>query len=490
MRIAKPLSRRTFLFKSAAASAGVATAFTIAGTKSSGQVIGSNDAIRIAVAGINGRGASHIDGFSGVKGTQVTYLVDPDRRVFPGRLEQVGKKFNGFKPKTVQDLRKALEDKEVDVVSIASTNHWHALLAIWACQAGKDVYVEKPCSHNVFEGRKLVEAARKYDRIVQHGTQNRSDNNWAKLANAARSEKYGKLLVAYGYASKPRGSIGFKESKPVPPEFDFDLWLGPAQQQPYHENIVHYNWHWFWDFGNGEIGNQGVHQIDIARWGMPAGATPKSVVSMGGRFGYEDQGQTPNTQLTIIDFGGPKLIFEDRGLVGRKPISGSGEPEPSRVSNEFLCEGGMLRDGKFFANGSEKGEEIPASDPAPHPGGPFGNFIDAVRSRKREQLNAEILEGHLSSVLCHLGNISYRVGAGASLDTVPDSIAGHARSVQAFEEMRSHLVKYVGLNPSQSKFQLGRSLLWNAEKESFGDPEADKLLTRAYRSPFIVPSKV
>jgi predicted dehydrogenase len=346
MRIAKPLSRRTFLFKSAAASAGVATAFTIAGTKSSGQVIGSNDAIRIAVAGINGRGASHIDGFSGVKGTQVTYLVDPDRRVFPGRLEQVGKKFNGFKPKTVQDLRKALEDKEVDVVSIASTNHWHALLAIWACQAGKDVYVEKPCSHNVFEGRKLVEAARKYDRIVQHGTQNRSDNNWAKLAGAARSEKYGKLLVAYGYASKPRGSIGFKESKPVPPEFDFDLWLGPAQQQPYHENIVHYNWHWFWDFGNGEIGNQGVHQIDIARWGMPAGATPKSVVSMGGRFGYEDQGQTPNTQLTIIDFGGPKLIFEDRGLVGRKPVSGSGEPEPSRVSNEFLCEGGMLRKGR------------------------------------------------------------------------------------------------------------------------------------------------
>jgi hypothetical protein len=150
----------------------------------------------------------------------------------------------------------------------------------------------------------------------------------------------------------------------------------------------------------------------------------------------------------------------------------------------------MLRDGKFFANGSEKGEELPASDPAPHPGGPFGNFIDAVRSRKREQLNAEILEGHLSSVLCHLGNISYRVGAGASLDTVPDSIAGHARSVQAFEEMRSHLVKYVGLNPSQSKFQLGRSLLWNAEKESFGDPEADKLLTRDYRSPFIVPSKV
>ncbi len=251
----------------------------------------------------------------------------------------------------MQDLRKALDDKDLDAVSIAAPNHWHTLLAIWACQAGKDVYVEKPCSHTVLEGRKLVEAARKYDRIVQHGTQSRSDPSWIAEVAAVRSGKYGKLLVAYGYASKPRRSIGFKPAKQPPKELDFDIWLGPAPEQPYHENIVHYNWHWFWDFGNGEIGNQGVHQMDIARWAMPDGAAPKAVVSLGGRFGYKDQGQTPNTQLTIIDFGGPKLFFEDRGLV---------DSRTTKVANEFYTDQGVIKNGKFFARGKKDGEPLPS----------------------------------------------------------------------------------------------------------------------------------
>ena len=226
------------------------------------------------MAGINGRGREHVKHLSGLKNVEIAYLADPDSRLFAMSSETV-KRHSGTAPRCVQDLRKALDDKDLDAVSIAAPNHWHTLLAIWACQAGKDVYVEKPCSHTVLEGRRLVEAARKYDRIVQHGTQSRSDPSWIAEVAAVRSGKFGKLLVAYGYASKPRRSIGFKPAKQPPKELDFDIWLGPAPEQPYHENIVHYNWHWFWDFGNGEIGNQGVHQLDVARWAMPDGAAPR-----------------------------------------------------------------------------------------------------------------------------------------------------------------------------------------------------------------------
>jgi predicted dehydrogenase len=352
----QPMSRhhrREFLKRAAVAGFAAAT-FTISGTKSSGKVLGANDTLRIAVAGINGRGQEHLHQFAGMKNVQVAYLVDPDSRLFASRSAAVEKR-GGNAPTCVQDLRKALEDKNLDAVSIASPNHWHSLLAIWSCQAGKDVYVEKPCSHNIFEGRKLVEAARKYDRIVQHGTQNRSDANWAQATAAARGGKYGKLLISYGYASKPRGSIGLKESKEPPQELDFNLWLGPASEQAYNENYVHYNWHWFWEFGNGEIGNQGVHQMDIARWALPDGAAPQSVISLGGRFGYRDQGQTPNTQLTIIDFGGPKIFFEDRGLVTRE-----------KITNEFHTDQGVIKDGKS-PRANRKASRSRASNPASIP---------------------------------------------------------------------------------------------------------------------------
>jgi predicted dehydrogenase len=483
-------SRRRFLAASTA-SAGFTAAFVISGTKASGRVLGANDRIRVAVAGVHGRGAAHIDGYAELSNVVVSALVDPDARVFPSRIEQVRSRFGGATPTCLQDLRRVLEGDQVDVVSIASTNHWHALLSIWACQAGKDVYVEKPCSHNVFEGRKLVEAARKYGRIVQHGTQNRSSPQWAAMTAAARSGTYGRLLVAYGYASKPRRSIGFKEPIQPPPELNFDLWLGPAPQQPYHENIVHYNWHWFWDFGNGEIGNQGVHQMDIARWGLPAGAVPKSVVSLGGRFGGEDQGQTPNTQLSIIDFGGPKIIFEDRGLVGTKPVAGTGASEPPKVTNEFLCEGGWLRDGRFFPDDAQDrvGEPLPAIEP-PRPGGPFGNFIEAVRSRDRSMLNAEILEGHRSSLLCHIANISYRVGEDAPLSAIPAAIGSDPRGIEAFESMRDHLTAFAGLDPARDRIRVGRLLVWDDARETFSDPEADRLLSRDYRAPYAVPETV
>ncbi|HEY8503384.1 MAG TPA: Gfo/Idh/MocA family oxidoreductase, partial [Gemmataceae bacterium] len=402
------LTRRTFLQGALAAAATV----TIGGTKSSGRVIGANDTIRIGVAGLNGRGGAHVDAFAGMKNVQVTYLIDPDTRTFKRRLATVEQK-GGNTPRTVQDVRKALEDKDLDAISIATPNHWHALMTIWACEAGKDVYVEKPCSHNVHEGRVAVEAARKHRRIVQHGTQSRSSEGWARVMEAIKSGKLGKLLVARGLCYKDggsgrstRGNIGFAKPKPAPPELDFNLWLGPAQEQPYHENIVHYRWHWFWDFGNGDMGNQGVHQMDLARWGIPGATLPRSVVSVGGRYvgPKGDQGETANTQVCIFDYGDTQLIFETRGLPSKDYMG-------QKVGNIFHLEAGTIVGTKFFPKGSKQAAPLPEVEAKRGPGGgPFENFIAAVRSRRVEDLNADILEGHLSSALCHLGNVSHRLG--------------------------------------------------------------------------------
>src|SRR5262249_47428391 len=247
----KRVSRRDFL-KTAAGAGATFSLVTIAGTKASRPVLRAHDAIRVGVAGIHGQGNAHIDQYLGLKGVQVTYLIDPDRSLFASRGKKIRDK-GGNAPRCVQDIRKALDDKELDAVSIAAPNHWHSLLAIWSMQAGKDVYVEKPLSHVVREGRRCIEAAQKYGRMLQHGTQQRSDPRRASEIAAVQSGKYGKLLVSKGYCCKPRWSIGHKAITKPPTELDFNLWLGPAPEQPYHGNLVHYNWHWFWDFGNGAI---------------------------------------------------------------------------------------------------------------------------------------------------------------------------------------------------------------------------------------------
>ena len=476
-------NRRAFL-KRAAATAGVATTFAIAGTRASGRVLGANDRVRIAVAGINGRGRTHLAGFGPMKDVEIAYLVDPDSRLFDSRSKIV-KETAGNTPVCVKDIRQALEDKHLDAVSIVTPNHWHALMGIWACQAGKDVYIEKPCSHNIFEGRKLVEAARRYDRIVQHGTQRRSDPQWIRLIDDVRNGKYGKLLVAYSFDRRQRNSIGIKVPQEPPRELDFDLWLGPAPEQPFRTNLVHYNWHWSWDFGNGEIGNLGSHELDVCRWAMPVGAAPKSVVSLGGRFGYKDQGQTPNTQLTMIDFGEVKLLHEVRGLV---------EKDQWKITNEFYTDEGVIRDGKFFAKGKSKGVPI---ENAPPPGAPeqgprhMQDFIDCVRSRKREDLHAEILEGHRSALLVHLGNISYRLGEDVSFDGLTKTVDGDEMFRESFEDMKRHLADTEGVELANSTYHLGRRLSFDARAEKFvGAPDANRLLSRPYRGPFAVPERV
>jgi predicted dehydrogenase len=349
---ALPLTgRRDFLKASVAASFGAS--FVISGTKSSGRVIGANDRVRVAVAGLNGRGHAHTDAYLKMDDVELVYLVDPDTRTYAKHLSKIDEKKRTDKPQQIQDIRKALDDKNVDAVSIATPNHWHTLMTVWSCEAGKDVYVEKPCSHNVHEGRAAVDASRKYDRIVQHGTQNRASKAWAELAAQVKAGTFGKLTVARGLCYKPRKSIGMKPTTPAPAEVDFNLWLGPAPEQPHHGNLVHNNWHWFWDFGNGDYGNQGVHQADVARWMIPGATLPKSVVSIGGRVGYVDQGQTPNTQICVYDYGDVKLIFEVRGL-----------PTPEyygqKVGNTLHFEDGtVIAGGKVYRKGSKEGEALP-----------------------------------------------------------------------------------------------------------------------------------
>ena len=472
-------NRRDFL----KCAAGAGAAFVLSGTKASGRVLGANDRVRIAIAGINGRGQGHMSGFGGIKDVEIAYLVDPDSRLFASRSKAV-KQISGVSPTCVQDFRRALDDKNLDAISIVTPNHWHSPMAILACQAGKDVYVEKPCSHNISEGRKLVEAARKYDRIVQHGTQRRSDPQWIQLTNDIRNGKYGKLLISYGYASRSRHSIGQKNPQEPPRELDYNLWLGPAPEQPFRTNLVHYNWHWSWDFGDGEIGNMGSHQLDVCRWALPDGAVPKSVLSLGGRFGYKDQGQTPNTQLTMFDCGEAKVILEIRGLVA---------DDRWKITNDFYTDEGVIRGGRFFPKGKSEGVPIPN---APIPGVPeqgprhMRNFIDCVRSRKREDLCAEILEGHRSTLLAHLGNISYRLGEDVPFNKETKAFDDDKTFHESFEDMKRHLTDAARLELTNSTYRLGRALQFDAKAEKFiAAPDADALLTPAYRTLFTVPEQ-
>ena len=487
------ITRRQFVKGSVAAGLGMAFATPVS------RVLGANNDIRIAVVGINGRGGSHIGGFGDMPGVRLVALCDVDKKVLDNKAAAFEKKYSR-KVETYVDIRKLLENKEIDAISIATPNHWHSLATIWACQAGKDVYVEKPCSHNVYEGRRCLEAARKYKRIVQHGTQSRSDKGWARQVAAIASGKYGKLLVSKGAASKGsatgRWSIGFKPIKEPPENLDYDIWLGPAPQQPFHENLVHYNWHWFWDFGNGEIGNQGVHEMDKARWAIPGATLPKSVISMGGRWvnsteghpPFTDQAQTPNCQLTIMDFGGPLLVFEVIGLVDRVGVDG--KKYAGHVGNEFYLEAGVIKGGKFYPKGSDKAENLEVAE-VERDSDHFANFIRGVRSRKIEDLNADIAEGYLSAACCQLGNISYRLGEQVAGTTKPDVLGKHEEIAQSWERVCETTKGAIGLDISKSTYQLGPMLTFDPKAEKFvGNPKADALLTRAYRKPFIVPEQV
>ena len=447
------------------------------------------DKIRVCVMGCGGRGGSHVDAFAGKDDSVVVALCDPDRKRMESFAKRVGEKQPGMpEPRTEQDIRKLLEDKDIDVVSIATCNHWHALGSIWAIEAGKDVYVEKPCSHNVSEGRRIVEFARRHNRIVQHGTQSRSDGAVRAAIEFIHNGGIGKVQLARALCYKRRPSIGdVKENQPIPDWIDYDLWLGPAPERALEREKLHYEWHWFWDYGNGDIGNQGVHQMDVAAWGLGVKELPRAVQSAGGRLGYKDDGETPNTQLVFMDYGDAgKLLFEVRGLETEK-ILGVG------VGNIFYGTEGYVVIGldtgpAAFTPDGEKIRSLRGSG-RDH----FANFIKAVKSRKVEDLNADIEVGHISSALCHIGNVSYRVGEEKPLgDEDLVLLDGSDAVARTWHRTRKHLANN-GVNLETEKYVLGKKLAIDPKGEQFtgeGSREANLLLTRKYRAPYVVPDRI
>lgn len=498
-------TRRRFIQNTLAAAATI----TIAGTKSSGRVLGANDALRVGVAGINGRGGSHVSAYLGMQDVQITYLIDVAQGTFRSRLQQI-QAGNGGVPQTVADVRRALDDRNLDIISIATPNHWHSLMTIWAAQAGKHVYVEKPMSHNVHEGRIAVEMARRHNVIVQHGTQSRSDRRWAHATALARSGQLGRLKVARALCYKQRnnsmGRVASVNRVPVPADLNFNLWCGPAPLREYHENLVPYRWHWFWDFGNGDLGNQGVHQMDIARWGIPNATMPRSVISLGGRYDtVEDHGETPNTQIALLDYGETQLIFEVRGLLTNRPADRNVESYRGQmVGNIFHCEeGDIVGNDRFYPRGSTTHQPLPRlnNELPQRPGegqgdnAHFSNFIAAVRSRRRADLNADILEGHYSSALCHLANISYRLGQDVAFNPRTRAFADNRDATDALERMEAHLSGAApagnGLNLANLRLRVGPRLTLAAGTETFtGNDAANRMLFRQYRAPFVVPERV
>jgi predicted dehydrogenase len=405
-----------------------------------------NDTVRVACIGYRGQGRGHIRRFSAMRNVELAALCDVDENVTAQRLKEL--EARGInRPAVFTDARKLLEDKSIDAVSIATPNHWHTLLTVWACQAGKDVYVEKPCSHNVFESRQIVAAARRYDRIVQHGTQARSSPAVREAMLSLQEGAIGEVYMARGLCINWRDTIGRKPVEPVPPGVHYDLWLGPAAKRPFTRNRFHYNWHWHWDCGNGDIGNQGIHEMDVCRWGLGV-KYPSKVSAVGGRFMFDDDQETPNTMTATFEFdeGGRKklLVFEVRHWISNME-AGMGQPEKGCVGNIFYGSKGFLtREQSGYK--TYLGREQQAGPGHTEEGDHFANFVDAVRSRNRSALNAEIQEGAISCVLVHLANISYR---------------------------------------------LGRTVRFDAEKlVCTGDAEATRLLTRNYRAPFVVPARI
>jgi predicted dehydrogenase len=485
-------TRRSFLTRTALAAAAVSLPARIHKAAP-----GSNSDLRVAVVGFNGRGNSHISGYLGLSnlGVRLTALCDIDTNVLAKGVDQMKKR--GQEVTTYTDIRKLLESKEVDIISIATPNHWHSLGAIWALEAGKDVYVEKPVSHNVWEGRQLVNAAKKYNKIIQMGVQSRSAYGIQKAVEWAAAGNLGKLQYSRGLCYKRRPSIGNAE-KPLefPENIDRDQWFGPAPIKELKRLKLHYDWHWVWDTGNGDLGNQGIHQMDIARRFIGVDELAPRVFSVGGRVGYKDDGETPNSQFVYQEYEKAPLIFEVRGLPTSAEAKEMDKYRGASVGVVVQYEGGSIvvpnyndafaydKDGKEIQKFSAPKKGQPGSEEAREDH--FENFIQGVIARKNERLNGKILDGHLSSALCHTGNISYLLGKKASQNELKEALKGNKEATETLERLFAHLTANK-VDPDVEKLTLGAFLKMDPKTEKFIDnPAADKLLTREYRAPYVV----
>jgi len=489
------INRRSFMKKGSVGLVGATMLSTSA--LSYGRILGSNDTVQMAVIGIRGRGRNHIGHFAKMKNVRLKFLVDVDENLFNERLNELDK-LVGYRPKTEWDMRKVFDDKEIDAVSVATPNHWHALSTIWAAQAGKHVYVEKPSSHNVFEGRKMVEASRKYRVMVQVGFQNRSILNTNRAIKFIRDGKLGDVYMTRGLCFKPRADIGKYPDGPMKAgekfrmnlesnsyetpyteayleKVHYNMWLGPALEKAFNRNRFHYNWHWHWEYGNGDTGNQGPHQFDVARWALGKDELPVRVNSMGGYYAYDSAQETPNTQTSMFEYADGKILeFGTRGIFtnpegtllpdinisGDGRISANSDVRPIKIGTIVLGTDGWMQIDSggnwqtFYGRKNEAGPTSGEKDDSYNPmdlsgggsGAIFDNFISAIRSGNRSELTCDIETGHMSTVLPLIANVAFR---------------------------------------------MKRELRLDGNEESFiKDKEANKMLTCDYRKDFTVPEKV
>ena len=492
--------RREFIKKSIAGGAGLLLSHRVFGTPQH-PIKGANDRINVAVIGVRGIGTSHISSYRRQPDdVRLVALCDCDTECLDRELERLDK--DNIKALGYQDLRKLYENKDIDAVSIGMPNYWHALATVWACQAGKHVCVEKPVSHSIWEGRKMVEAARKYNRMVQADLDTRS-NSSVEAAIDYMQKNMGKVLYVRIVNYKRRESIG-KIMGPgiIPKTCDYNLHSGPVPMMPLPRKELHYDWHWQWYTGNGELGNNGPHQLDFCRWALGKSNLPRKVFSFGGRFGYIDDGNVPNTQVAWYDYDGIPVIYDSRALGERAGIdnmdgftgytaTGKKVHHPykgnANCSIYIFCEKGYLTGNSIFDNDGVLVKNF--DEPRV---GPQFNFIKALKSGKKEDLKTDILEGHLSAIISHIGNISYQTGYRAGLAELRKTAGEYKYLDNVLLGFEEHL-RLNGLDPEKEEIYLGTDLQFDSQTERFTGVHSDianLFLKDSYREPFVIPENV
>jgi predicted dehydrogenase len=498
----KTITRRRFLNASFTAGLALGIPRIVTGAEGSSRVPGANDTIRVAViglgsttvpGGVGGRGHQLIPRVREVPGTRIVALCDVDQ----DHLDREAKPFKdrGEEIATHRDLRRVFDDKTIDAVVIALPNHWHALATVWACAAGKDVYIEKPFSYDLWEGQQMVAAARKYGRMVQVGTQNRSSTLLRQAFDYLRSGQAGPIRYAHALVYRPREGIGTVSGPtPVPETVDYDLWCGPAPKTPLRRKQLHYEWHWFWDTGNGEMGNNGIHVIDISRWALGQNQPPPRALSIGGRLAFNDGGETANTHIALFDYQPAPLICEVRNVRASKSPDAMGKFRNQNRGIVIDCEGGYFAgdasSGAFFDKTGKKVKDFAEENKSlgletAH----LANFFAAVRSRKANELAAEAMVGHHSTACCHMANVSHRLGQSARPEVIREKIQGSPQLTDAFERCREYL-RENEVNLETTPAMLGPWVTFDPKQERFVQDHADEanaLSRREYRRPFVVP---
>ncbi len=448
------------------------------------RVLGANDEILVGLIGCGIRSSEHAARLSSQKGVRIVAVSDADMKMADIRASGLEAKFPGSKVARYQDMRHMLDRKDISVVSNATMQYWHGLSCIWSCQAGKHQYIEKPLSHFIWEGRQMVNAARKYGCLVQCGLQQRSRPATKKAIAWIREGNLGKVLYITCFANKPRVSCGKRtEPLPIPDHVDYDLWCGPARKEPIYRDRLQYDCSFTWNMGDGESCNQGVHEIDVARSVLGEAELPRRVMSIGGRFVFNDACEVPNTQIIYYDFASAPILYEVHNLRAAKGSNQVPDFRGHRTGSVVDCEGGSVAITQEYAKAYDRsGKEIKSwSSGETH----FENFIQAVRSGKREDLNCDVLEGHISTAICHAGNISYRLGKPTPVAEQRKQVRDIALWNEMYERYLEHL-KAHEIDPDTSI--CGPWLECDPKNECFKDNAAANEIVRGfYRPPYVVP---